>query len=191
MIDVVDVSYNIYPMKHKMYTNKSFKEIYSREMKNLLVKTIVYTVISAVAILATIILMRESPELINWNVKETFFRYSGNTVTDQLMGTVILFITGIMLINFLVSFITKVGYFFNKSFFPGFFFCFLIFILDIVHVNIVKDLIFPTVGLSNGILVAAVSQLVIVFLKIVAIKFFEKNCKNRFFDNIIKFKNLD
>ncbi len=171
--------------------HKSFKEIFGREIKNIFLKNCVYMLIIIVSIFSVIKLLGESPNIINWNVEESFFVKSGNPSTNNLGLTVTLFFTAIFLINFLVSFITKLGHFYNRNFYQGFVYCFIMMVLDILGLNFFKKMIFPVVGFSKGFVVSITSQFIILLLIILLTKLFERKGKERYLDNIIKFKNMD
>lgn len=171
--------------------HKSFKEIFGREIKNIFLKNCVYMLIIIISIFSVVKLLGESPNIINWNVEESFFVKSGNPSTNNLGLTVILFFTGIFLINFLVSFITKLGYFYNRNFYQGFVYCFIMMVIDVLGLNFLKKMIFPVVGFSKGFVVSIISQLILLLLIIVVTKLFERKGKERYLDNIIKFKNMD
>lgn len=171
--------------------HRNFKDIFYREMKNLIIKNIVYLVISVIFITLSIKLHGESFKLINWNVKESFFSLQNNMTIDNIELTTILFITGTLLLYFLTGFITKLGYFYNRSFFPGFIYCFVIFVLDLVGRNYLKELIFPYVNTDRSIEFVLMAQIILVALIIVAATFYSKVGKERFLFNTIKFKNTE
>lgn len=171
--------------------HKSFKEIFGREIKNILLKNCAYMFIIIISIFSVVKLLGESPKIINWNVEESFFVKSGGQYTNKLALTVTLFLTAIFLINFLVSFITKLGYFYNRNFYQGFIFCFIMMVLDVLSLNFLKKMIFPLVGFSKGFAVSITSQFILLLLIILITKLFERKGKERFLDNIIKFKNMD
>lgn len=171
--------------------HKSFKEIFGREIKNIFLKNCAYMFIIIISVFSVVKLLGESPKIINWNMEESFFVKSGSPPTNNLALTVTLFLTAIFLINFLVGFITKLGYFYNRNFYQGFVFCFIMMVLDVLSLNFLKKLIFPVVGFSKGFAVSITSQLILLLLIILITKLFERKGKERFLDNIIKFKNMD
>ncbi|MDO5017708.1 MAG: hypothetical protein Q4E02_00235 [Lagierella massiliensis] len=178
-------------MESLVIRHRSFKDLYKREMRNHLIKTFVYMIVSVLAILISIKLMGESPNLINWNVKESFFECSEGFTSNSQIVTVVLFFTGITIVNFLVGFITKVDYFYNRSFYRGFLFCFIMFVLDVYDVNIFKALIFPVVGFSEKVALAILSQLVTVSLIVIFSKNYESKGKKRYLNNIMRLKGID
>lgn len=171
--------------------HKSFKEIFGREIKNIFLKNSVYMLIIIISVFSVVKLLGESPNIINWNVEESFFVKNGSPSTNNLGLTVTLFFTGIFLINFLVSFITKLGYFYNRNFYQGFVFCFIMMVLDILSSNFLKKMIFPVLGFSKGFVVSITSQLILLLMIIVVTKLFERKGKERYLNNIIKDKNMD
>lgn len=171
--------------------HKSFKEIFGREIKNILLKNCAYMLIIIISIFLVVKLLGESSNIINWNVEESFFVKSGNPSTNNLGLTVTLFFTAIFLINFLVSFITKLGHFYNRNFYQGFVYCFIMMVLDILGLNFFKKMIFPVVGLSKGFVVSITSQIILLLLIIIVTKVFERKGKERYLNNIIKDKNMD
>lgn len=171
--------------------HKSFKEIFGREIKNIFLKNCAYMLIIIISIFSVVKLLGESPSIINWNVEESFFLKSGGQSTNNLGLTVTLFFTAIFLINFLVSFITKLGHFYNRNFYQGFVYCFIMMVLDVLGLNFLKKLNFPVVGFSKGFAVSIISQFIILLLIILLTKLFERKGKERYLDNIIKDKNMD
>lgn len=110
---------------------------------------------------------------------------------DNPKLTVCLFITGIFLLYFLTGFITKIGYFYNRSFFPGFIYCFVIFVLDLFGKNYLKELIFPYVNRNMRVEFTLIVQIILAILTIVTALIYCRIGKEKFLINTMKLKNSE